>query len=69
MGFGRSTVHRFVERRFLHPRFHGVYSVGPTITRRGRWMAAVDACGDQAVLSHLSAAALWDLVSPAPWPR
>ena len=57
MGVSRSAVHRLVERRFLHPRFHGVYSVGPTITQRGWWMAAVDACGDKAALSHRSAAA------------
>jgi Protein of unknown function (DUF559) len=38
----------------------GVYVVGwPQTTRKQRWMAAVLACGDGAVLSHLSAAALW----------
>jgi len=37
----------------------GVYATGHT-TARGRWIAAVLACGAGAVLSHRSAAALWD---------
>lgn len=64
MGVSKSSVQRLIDRRFLYPRFHGVYSVGPTITQRGWWMAAVDACGDRAVLSYWSAAALWDLLAP-----
>ncbi len=37
----------------------GVYAVGRAdLTRQGEWMAAVLACGDGAVLSHGSAAAL-----------
>ncbi len=44
----------------LHPIHRGVYAVGHTaITRRGRWMAAVLASGDEAVLSHRSATALY----------
>jgi very-short-patch-repair endonuclease len=40
----------------------GVYAVGHTrLTAKGRWMAAVLACGSGAVLSHHQAAALWDL--------
>jgi len=40
----------------------GVYSVGHgELTRHGRWMAAVLACGAGAVLSHLSAAALYGM--------
>ena len=40
----------------------GVYAVGwPQMTRERRWMAAVLACGDRAVLSHRSAAALWNI--------
>lgn len=39
---------------------HGVYLVGrPELSRHGRWMAAVLACGSDAVLSHGSAVALW----------
>jgi transcriptional regulator with AbiEi antitoxin domain of type IV toxin-antitoxin system len=40
--------------------WRGVYAVGgPALGRRGRWMAAVLACGPGAALSHGSAAALW----------
>ena len=35
----------------------------PEVSDKGRWMAAVLACGDGAVLSHSSAAALW-LIGP-----
>ena len=42
----------------------GVYAVGPgLLTARGRWMAAVMAYGGGAVLSYLSAAALWGLMA------
>jgi very-short-patch-repair endonuclease len=44
----------------LHRIHRGVYAVGhPNISNEGRWMAAVLACGEGAVLSHRSAAALW----------
>ena len=40
----------------------GVFAVGHRrLSREGRWMAAVLALGDGAVLSHVSAAALWEL--------
>jgi hypothetical protein len=46
----------------LHRLHHGVYAVGHTaITRRGRWMGAVLASGEGAVLSHASAAGLWGI--------
>jgi len=47
----------------LHRVHHGVYSlVDPVLlTRNGRFMAAVLACGDGAVLSHRAAAALHNL--------
>jgi Protein of unknown function (DUF559)/Transcriptional regulator, AbiEi antitoxin len=49
----------------IHPVHHGVYAVGHSrLTMRGRWMAAVLAHGPEAVLSHISAAALWNLVRP-----
>ncbi|HEX6714324.1 MAG TPA: type IV toxin-antitoxin system AbiEi family antitoxin domain-containing protein [Thermoleophilaceae bacterium] len=38
----------------------GVYAVGrKELTRKGRWIAAVLACGDRAALSHDSTAAFW----------
>jgi very-short-patch-repair endonuclease len=43
-----------------------VYSVGHTIVNaHGRWLAAVLACGPDAVLSHRSAAALWGMLPSA----
>jgi hypothetical protein len=55
-----------VDRRLLLGRLHlvhaGVYAVGHgVVSREGRWMAAVLACGERAVLSHHSAAALWGI--------
>jgi hypothetical protein len=44
----------------LHRLFNGVYAVGhTTLTREGRWLAAVLACWPRAALSHSDAAALW----------
>ena len=46
----------------LHRLHRGVFAVGhPRITREGRWLAAVLACGSGAALSHAAAAALWRL--------
>jgi very-short-patch-repair endonuclease len=60
LGYGpRSVEHRLRSGR-LHPVYRGVYAVGrPDVSREGRWMAAVLACGRGALLSHRSAAALW----------
>lgn len=60
LGFtGKGIRHRLESGR-LHVVRRGVYSVGrPQLNREGWWMAAVLACGDGAVLSHRSAAALW----------
>ena len=42
----------------------GVFSVGhAVVTAHGRWLAAVLACGPNALLSHVSAAALWAIVT------
>jgi very-short-patch-repair endonuclease len=52
-----------VSRQWLHRVHLGVYAVGHTaLTRNGRFMAAVFACGDGAALSHFSAAVLWGLL-------
>jgi very-short-patch-repair endonuclease len=59
MGFSRNAIHHRIATGRLHVIARGVYSVGrPTVSREGRWMAAVLCCGDGAVLSHGSAAAL-----------
>lgn len=46
----------------LHPIHREVYAVGhPALSLEGMFLAAVKACGDRAVLSHFSAAALWGM--------
>jgi very-short-patch-repair endonuclease/predicted transcriptional regulator of viral defense system len=62
LGFSESAIGRFVAGGRLLRLHRGVYAVGHTaLTRDGRWMAAVLAAGPGAVLSHASAAALWEL--------
>ena len=64
-GLTRSAVRRRVESGRLHRIYRGVFAVGThTINREGYWMAAVLSVGGGAVLSHASAAALWN-PSPA----
>jgi very-short-patch-repair endonuclease len=63
LGLGKDAVQRRVGAGRLHRLHHGVYAVGHTVLRReGRWLAAVLACGEGAVLSHRSAAAHWGLL-------
>ena len=52
-----------VQSGWLRPLHRGVYAVGPIQSDEAPEMAAVLACGERAVLSHRSAAALWRLVS------
>jgi hypothetical protein len=60
LGFSRREIERRIESGRLHHVRAGIYAVGrPSLTDKGRWMAAVLACGEGAVLSHSSAAALW----------
>ena len=55
-------IKRRVASGRLHRLYRGVYAVGHTIVNRdGRRLAAVMACGEGAVLSHRSAAALWEI--------
>jgi predicted transcriptional regulator of viral defense system len=62
-GLSDDAVQRRVGAGRLHRLHHGVYAVGHTVLKReGRWLAAVLACGDTAVLSHRSAAAHWGLL-------
>lgn len=62
LGFGDRAIARRVEAGRLHRMYRGVYAVGHTVVPpRGRWLAAVLACGDGAALSHRSAAALWGI--------
>ena len=62
LGFNSDWVNHRLEKKWLYVIYRGVYAVGrPELSRRGEWMAAVLACGDHAVLSHESAAALWEI--------
>ncbi len=62
LGFGGRAIDRRIAQARLHPVHSGVYSVGHRVlSQRGRWMAAVLACGPGAVLSHQSAASLWNI--------
>lgn len=64
LGFGRRSIQHRVERGRLFPVTLGVYAVGwPALNQKRRWMAAVLAGGENAVLSHRSAAALWEIGS------
>jgi hypothetical protein len=61
-GLSGDDVDRRVKAQRLRRLHRGVYAVGHRrLTVEGRWMAAVLACGEGAVLSHASAAAAWDL--------
>jgi very-short-patch-repair endonuclease len=53
-----------IRARRLHPIHAGVYLVGHAVpTEHATAMAALLACGEEAVLSHRSAASLWRLLS------
>jgi very-short-patch-repair endonuclease len=69
VGLSRYTVAKRTERGRLHRVHQGVYAVGHSgLSLHGRFMAAVLACGDGAVLSHGSAAVLWKLLKPLDGP-
>lgn len=62
MGVSRREVDRRLAAERLHRIHRGVYAVGHrALSVQGRRMAAVLACGRGAVLSHVSAAALWGI--------
>jgi hypothetical protein len=64
-GFSYSEIKARVARGILHRLYRGVYAWGhPNVGVEGRWLAAVKACGQEAVLSHYSGAALREWV---PW--
>lgn len=68
-GLGRRGASKRAAKGQLHRLHTGVYAVGHRAPSwHGRWMAAVLACGDGAVLSRHSAAALWKLLRPIEGP-
>jgi len=64
LGFSAKAIQHRRETGRLHAVMPGIYAVGRRgLTREGRWMAAVLACGEGAVLSHRSAGALWSIAA------
>jgi len=62
LGFSERQITRWLASGRLISLHPGVYAVGHSaLGPRGRWFAATAACGPGAVLSHESAAALWEL--------
>ena len=65
-GLGTRSIEHRLESGRLYPLWRGIYAVGrPEVGQRGMWMAAVLSCGPGALLSHLSAAALWGIFRDA----
>lgn len=65
LGLGAQVIGRRARAGRLVRLGRGVYALGHRALRpEGRWMAALLACGEDAVLSHRSAARLWGL---RPW--
>jgi very-short-patch-repair endonuclease len=65
LGIGDEAIKSRRRSGRLRSIHRGVYAVGHgPIAMRGRWLAAVLAYGDGALLSHRSAAALWGLAGP-----
>ncbi|MBN9623314.1 MAG: type IV toxin-antitoxin system AbiEi family antitoxin domain-containing protein [Actinobacteria bacterium] len=68
-GVSETSIRRGVDAGRLHRLHRGVYAVGHrSLSWRGRWLAAVLAASDGAVLSHSSAAALWQFLRPIQGP-
>ena len=65
IGLSEGAIDRRVRKGFLVRIHRGVYAVVHAgLTREGRFMAAVLACGAGAALSHQSAAVVWEWVDP-----
>jgi hypothetical protein len=61
-GLSPAGIRRRAAAGWIHRQHVGVYSIGHAgLTQRARWMAAVLAGGNEAVLSHRSAGALWGI--------
>jgi very-short-patch-repair endonuclease len=62
-GLTRNAIDIWLRSRRLHPLYRGVYLLGHAHPAAGaRELGAVLACGPGAVISHLSATALWRLL-------
>ena len=66
-GLGRRAIRHRIDTGRLHTIHRGVYAVGHRrLTREGRWLAAVLACGEGALLSHACAASHYGLRQASP---
>lgn len=62
LGISDGAIWRRARRGALHQVYRGVWSVGHcALSLHARWMAAVLAVGEDAALSHLAAASLWNI--------
>ena len=69
VGVSPTATRNRVRAGRLHRIHRGVYAVGhAALSNEGRWMAAVLACGEGAVLSHRSAAEHWKMLDPVQGP-
>src|SRR3954447_20151591 len=60
LGLSSSAIGRRVDVGRLHVLYAGVYAVGhPLLSRDGRWLAAVLACGPRAAIGYATAAFEW----------
>jgi hypothetical protein len=67
-GLSHDAITRRLKDGRLHRLYRGVYAVGHAgLSDKGRWLAAVYACGDGAALSHLHCAEMYK-VSRFPLP-
>lgn len=65
--YSTHTVKEMIRTGRLHPIHHGAYALGHgAVSRHGECLAAVLSCGQEALLSHRSAAWLWGLTKR--WP-
>jgi very-short-patch-repair endonuclease len=64
VGLGRGAIEHRVRAHWMQRMHQGVYLIGPAApTRMARARAAAIACGDEAVISHRSAAGLHGLLA------
>jgi very-short-patch-repair endonuclease len=69
LGFSERAIKLRMDAGRLNAIHREVYAVGHSrVSRNGRWLGAVLAYGDFALLSHQTAAALWELAKPGSAP-
>jgi very-short-patch-repair endonuclease len=68
LGLDRSAIARWAREGRLHRVHNGVFSLSPVLAPLAKELAAVLACGDGAVVSHRSAAAMWRMLPPSEGP-